>query len=151
MAKEKIILNQEVLDELLPGETIKIGSMSITIEPLPFIKYKLLGNQIIKLIQGLQEEGINTKNWNENQNLVKITQTIFEDFPNILSEATNIAQESLEQLPPDTLLDLTVHALEINTKSKESFLGNLDRLTETVNNLFEEKDKKVKPQKKVKS
>lgn len=141
MTKEKISLDLD-LDSLLPGDTIRIGKTDVLIRPLNFRQYKQIITQLRVLVSTLNEKSIDISKIEDPNSILLISEVLITEFPQMLEEASGIEMESLEQLPIETILELTTKIIEVNLKSKDSFLGNFERLSEMINNLFPEKVEK---------
>lgn len=124
MAKRERTRVQIDLDELLPGDTVKIGSQDVLIRPLGLLQYKMVVSKMKALIKELSELGVTTENYKDPQQLLIIAETLLTKFPEVLEEVSNIAMEDLEGFPIEVIVSIIDKCLDVNMKAKESLLGN---------------------------
>lgn len=146
MAKERQRLKLD-LEELFPGDTIKIGGTTIVITPLATGQLAIVGKKVKTVIDSLKEDGVTFDNYNEPENVLKLATVIMEDAPDLLAEAANIELEDLQELPLPITVQILDKVIEVNMKSKDSLLGNFKSLMGRFSQKNPEDDQKSKSQK----
>jgi len=146
MTKERQRLNLD-LESLFPGDTIEIGGQTIYIRPLGLLQLSIIARKLKGFGSILSEEGVTWENYNQPENLLKLTTVLLEHFPEVLEEASNIALEDLGQLPLDIVMEILDKVLEVNLKSKEKLEGNFKSLAGRFN-LVETPKQKLQKQSK---
>jgi hypothetical protein len=141
MAKERTRLNLDDLDSLLPGDTITIGTQDVMIRPLGLFQYKNIVGKLKALMEDLKGQGVTLENFNTPENILILSETLINKFPEILEEASNIAIEDLNELSIDILVPLIDKCLEVNLKSKDSLMGNWQSLIGKINQIGPKKEK----------
>lgn len=140
MAKERQRLNLD-LDSLFPGETITICEQVIDIRPLGIARLAVISRKLKGFGSILEEEGVTWDNYNQPENIIKLATTLLEKFPEVLSEASNIHEEDLQELPLDIVVEILDKVIEVNMKSKEKLEGNFKSLAEKFGMIQTETDK----------
>lgn len=146
MAKEKQRLQLD-LEELFPGDTLKIGNSTVIIQPLGTGQLAIVGKKIKTVIESLKDKGVTFDNYNEPENVLILADVIMEDAPDLLAEAANIDVEDLKLLPIPVTVQILDKVIEVNMKSKDSLMGNFKSLM----GRFSQKKADSKPEKKSKS
>lgn len=141
MATERTRLNLD-LDSLFPGDTLKIGEQTVDIRPLGIMQLATIARKLKGFGKILEEDKVTWDNFNEPENLLKLSVVLLDQFPDVLEEASNIAAEDLKTLPLDVVVEILDKVLEVNMKSKEKLEGNFKSLTDRLN-LEPAKQKKV--------
>lgn len=118
------------LDELFPGETVEIGTVSILIRPLSFLQVAVLSKKIKGLSTLLIQEGVSWENYTSPDSIFKIAVIVIDNFPEILEEASNVDINDLRALPIELVAKLLDVIIAVNMKSKEALEKNLTRLAE---------------------
>jgi hypothetical protein len=126
---ERQRLSVETLEEILPGEVMKIGKQDVFIKPLGLLKLATISRKLKAFFKELQGQGINLDNAKTPENIILIASELLENFPTVLEEASNIHLDDINLLPIETVVELVDKIIDVNMKSNESFLGNLNRLT----------------------
>jgi len=142
-------LSVETLEELLPGDVVTIGMQEVLIRPLGLLSLGIISRKIKVFIKELSDRDITLENCKSPENIIDIASELLERFPEVLASATNIHVEDIKQLPVDTIVVLLDKVIDVNMKSNDSFLGNLNSLTSKFKNLIptETKGKKNKNKK----
>ena len=130
MARKVRRLKPETISSLFSVSQVSIGDEEVTIRPLALIQWIELISKVNAMTDKFSEAGINWTNYQSNESLVKLVSIILSNFPEVLENATGIAQEDLVELPIEVLVDLLSAVIEINIKSKDVLLKNSQRLTE---------------------
>lgn len=123
-------------EELLPGETITIGSKTVVIRPLNFLQFAIISKKLKALSNSLGEKGINKENYESIDNMLTIAEVVLSDFPDLLEEASGISKKSLQQLPLEIIVGILNVIFTVNLKSKDTFMGNLKSLAGKVTSLL---------------
>jgi len=144
MAKIKLSLD---LDAIRPGEPFKVGTQTIIIRPLTFGQYSDLIKKFSLFLTELEQKQITFDNWQQQGNLVAIADSLLTDFPAIIEEASGIELESLNELPLEVILEMLVVIVDVNSKAKESLLGNSRSLSTKILNLFSQTKTETEPKK----
>lgn len=135
MAKEKIRITTD-LDKLIPGEALVIGDQTIMIRPLGIFKIKEIISKISSLHTVLVDKGVTFStinsvppNYKSPDKLILIAETLVGQFPEVLEEVSGIDVQDLGELPLEIIVSIIDKCLDVNMKSKESFMGNWLSLT----------------------
>lgn len=131
MAKERITFEVDI-DELLPGDEFKIGKETIIIRPLGLLQYKTILGRLRTVYDDLNALNINGENLRKPESVLVIADLVMTKFPDVLEEATNISTTVLDKLPLEIILALIDKCLEVNLRSKESFLKNWNSLIKKI-------------------
>ena len=131
MAKERITFEVDI-DELLPGDEFKIGKETIIIRPLGLLQYKTILGRLRTVYDDLNALNINGENLRKPESVLVIADLVMTKFPDVLEEATNISSTVLDKLPLEIILALIDKCLEVNLRSKESFLKNWNSLIKKI-------------------
>lgn len=125
-------LSMETLEDLLPGDVLLIGKQEVVIKPLGIYRLALVSRKLKSFIKELKEDGITLDNCKEPENIIDIASELFERFPDVLAEAADIHEEDVKQLPINIIVMLLDKVIEVNMKSNDSFMGNLNGLISKV-------------------
>lgn len=116
-------------DSLFPGDVVQIGNTQIDIPPLSLLQLA----RVTRILKGfgslLAEQGITWDNYQDQSNIVIIASILLDQFPEVLSEASNIALEDIERLPIDSIVSILSTVIEVNLKSKDNLEKNFKSLT----------------------
>jgi hypothetical protein len=123
--RQKITID---IDQLFPGETIKIGESILTIRPLSFYQIAMLTKQGKELVSMLKEQGVTLENFNKPENIFKCSAVLMDHFPSILEESANIDIEDLQKLPIDIIVQIVEKVVTVNMKSKDDLIKNFNSL-----------------------
>ena len=145
MSRQKLNLN---LDELFPGDTLKIGNQTVHIKPLGIEQLSIISKKLKGFTAILAEEDITLDNYNEPANLVVLSSLLLEQFPEVLEEASNIELSDLKQLPLDIILEVVSKVIDVNLASRDSLTKNFNNLIGKIN--LQETQKKQKSSKRSK-
>ena len=127
MAKERQRLTAD-LNELFPGDTIKIGEQTLHIIPLRAGQIAKIVRKLKALTETLKTEGVTWDNYNEPEHLLNTATVIITDFPELLEECTNIDKDDLQELPIEIIVELLDKVIEVNMAAKDSLVGNFTSL-----------------------
>jgi hypothetical protein len=127
--KQRLNIN---LEELFPGEPLKIGNDTIFIRPMGLLQLTKITRQLNDFMSLLSKENITFDNYTSPENLIKVVSILFEKFPDILEESSNISFDDLQHLPIDIITDIIVAVVKVNIKSKDSLVGNFNRLAQMI-------------------
>lgn len=128
MAKEKqqLILD---LEELYPGDSLKLTEKNtIYISALGTGELAILGKKFKALLGTLKTKGITFDNYNEPENMLELATVLVDEAPNILADAANLEVDQMLLLPPESIVAILDKVIEVNMRSKESLMGNFNRL-----------------------
>jgi hypothetical protein len=131
MSQERITFEVDI-DELLPGDEFKIGKQVIVIRPLGLLQYKTILGRLRTVYDELNTLNINGENIRKPESVLVIADLVMTKFPDVLEEATNISTTVLDKLPLEIILALIDKCLEVNLRSKESFLKNWNSLIKKI-------------------
>lgn len=129
MAKDRIRLKLDY-DSLFPGEVITIGQNEVMIRPLGVSALITVVKHLNVLVVDLKEQGLTWQNFETPENLLKIAGIVVTKFPDLLAEATNIAEEDIAELTLPIVVSLMVKVVEVNLKAKEDLEKNFQTLAE---------------------
>lgn len=129
MAKDRVRLKLDY-DSLFPGEVITIGQNEVMIRPLGVSALITVVKHLNVLVVDLKEQGLTWQNFETPENLLKIAGIVVTKFPDLLAEATNIAEEDIAELPLPIVVSLMVKVVEVNLKAKEDLEKNFQTLAE---------------------
>jgi len=129
MAKDRVRLKLDY-DSLFPGEVIRIGQTDVMIRPLGVSALITVVKHLNTLVGDLKEQGLTWQNFETPENLLKIAGIVVTKFPDLLAEATNIAEEDIAELPLPIVVSLMVKVVEVNLKAKEDLEKNFQTLAE---------------------
>ena len=132
MAKERTRLTLD-LEELFPGDTIQVGSQTVPILPLGLFQLTLVSKKLKAFTAELIKEGVNWDNYSQPENMLKLAVVVLEKFPELLEECSNIAQEDLNQLPIEVVVEIVDKVVEVNMKSKDTLEKNFMSLAGKLN------------------
>lgn len=138
------------LEQLFPGKSITLGNTSIDIRPMGLFQLSVISRKLKSLFVVLQKEGVTFDNFNDQGNLLNIATVLFEQFPDVLSEVTNIHLEDIKSLPIEYGIVLIDAAIEVNLKSKENLVKNFKSLIGKFQLIPEKKKTGRKKSKKIK-
>ncbi len=117
-------------DSLFPGDTISIGTTPVVIKPLGVLSLATIAKQLKGFGPLLTAEGVTWENYGTPENLIKLASILLEQFPDVISEATNIDVEDISRLPIHVIVALVDKVLEVNLKSREDLEKNFLSLAE---------------------
>jgi len=132
MAKERQKLNLDI-DSLFPGDTLDICGNTVDIRPLGIKQLAVTARKLKGFGTTLDSEGVNWENYEQPENLLKLAIVLLDQFPEVLSEASNIDIDDLQSLPIDIVVEILDKVLEVNMKSKEKLEGNFKSLASKLN------------------
>ena len=135
------------LEELFPGKSVEIGGKQIDIRPMGLFQLSVMSRKLKSVFLVLKEEGITFNNFNEKDNLLTIAVVLFEQFPDVLSDITNIHVDDIKNLPIEYGIILIDAALEVNLNSKEALAKNFKSLIGKFQLVNPEKTSKKKSKK----
>ena len=130
MARQKLNFN---FDELFPGDTIEIGTQVVDIKPLSIAQLAVITRKLKGYGDQLKKAEITWDNYNSPENLLTITTTLLDKFPEVLEEGSNIDVEYLKRLPIEVVVQIIDKVVTVNLKSRESLAKNFKGLMEKVN------------------
>ena len=126
----------EFVSELFPKKNVTIGNGKVSVQAMSFGTLASVIRQLKELIEILSAEGITWENYEQKENLFVIAINIIEKFPSLLSEASNIEEDSLKALPLDVIIQIISAVIEINMEAKDTFLKNFNSLVENLNGMM---------------
>jgi hypothetical protein len=124
---------------LLPGKVITLGKTQIEIKPLGFEKLASILRRITEFVPKFVMQGITLDNYTEQGNLVKLTQLLMTDLPDILAEVCDLDKEDLLRLPLAPVVEILKTVIEVNVESQENLEKNLLGLGEAIGKLTKKK------------
>lgn len=130
--RQRLTINFE---SLFPGDTLKIGDQVVDIRPLGIKKLAIIARKLKGFGKALSEQGVTLDNYSNPENLVKLSVLLLDQFPEVLEEASNIAEEDLQQLPIDVVVEILDKVITVNMKSKESLEKNFKSLVGKFNQI----------------
>jgi len=133
MDDRKIEFSEKDWDEIFKIETIKIGKRNISIKPLTLSEISevgvYIGNAINYVTKNIPDFGEEESKMSLVQKIIGyipvFSEIIIEDFPEIVSQMSNIKIEDIKRLPSAIQLDLAVKCLDVNLEGLESLSKNL--------------------------
>ena len=127
--KEKVRLNVD-WDNLFPGSTLKIGEQNIIIPPLGLRQLAKVAQQLKGFGTILVEEDINFDNFKEPEKFISLAAILLEQFPDVLSDVSNIHVDDLQEMPLEIIVELLDKVFEVNIESREALEKNFNSLAE---------------------
>lgn len=124
----KIKLGIEV-SKLYRVETINIAGQSVSIRPLSLRQLAALVSKAQLIANRCAEEGITWENFRQPAKALALAMILVTDFVDVLSEASNIEEEDLQQLPVEIILEIINTVIKVNMDSKDDLAKNFDSLT----------------------
>lgn len=140
MAREKIRLGID-FSKLYKTVAIDVGGKSVVLRPLTYRQWGDLLAKVDLIIEKCTEEGISLENFRNPDKLLTFAKILVVDFVDVLSEASGIHEEDLEQLPIEVILDILNAVIRVNLESKEDLQKNFDSLTKTFRGLAQNQEK----------
>lgn len=145
MGKERQRITVD-LEELFPGEIFEIGSQKLIIAPLQAGQIADIFKKVKVLVKSLKDDGVDFQNYQDPDNMLKLSTVILEQSPELLEECSNIAVEDIRKLPIEKIVELLTVIIAANLKAKESLLGNLASLA-GIFKKADQMDQKIVPEK----
>ena len=130
-----INLSTDDWDDLLQGDTITLGKTTVVISPLGIAQLKNMSLKVKALMEALAEKGINSSNFDAPDNMANTFTTLVERVPELMEEATGINRDDIARLPLAKGVELLRKAIEVNVKSQETLVKNLQALGEAMRGL----------------
>ena len=130
-----INLSTDDWDDLLQGDTITLGKTTVVISPLGIAQLKNMSLKVKALMESLAEKGINSSNFDAPENMANTFTTLVERVPELMEEATGINRDDIARLPLAKGVELLRKAIEVNVKSQETLVKNLQALGEAMRGL----------------
>lgn len=129
MAQEPQRLNLDT-DSLFPAETIEIAGQVVEIRPLGFSKLASVMRKARAYGAMFSEAGVTFENFNTPEHIVTIASVLMEHSPELISEASNIHEDDIKQLPIEYVFEIVSTVIDVNMKSKEKLEKNWNSLAE---------------------
>lgn len=130
-----INLSTDDWDDLLQGDTITLGKTTVVISPLGIAQLKNMSLKVKALMEALAEKGINSSNFDAPENMANTFTTLVERVPELMEEATGINRDDIARLPLAKGVELLRKVIEVNVKSQETLVKNLQALGEAMRGL----------------
>ena len=127
---EKISI-MEFVGEVLPTKKVTLPKGHVIIKAVDAETILSTAPTIKELIDKLTAQNVTAENFQDPETLKKVIFTIIGNFLPLLSDATNIVEKDLRSLPPDILIAIIQATLEVNVKSKDTFIKNWNSLVAT--------------------
>ena len=124
------------LTGLAPEKDVPIGEGKAVIKAMPLGVLTSVARQFKEFGLKVKQQGVTWENYKDKESLIIIAVTLLEDFPSLLSDITNIDQESLEAMPLEIVIELISASMEVNAEAKESFLKNFKSLAGNLQKLL---------------
>jgi len=131
-------------DSLFPGSDLTIGKQTIPIKPLSLFQLAKVTRTLKGFGKLLSEEGVSWENYQQQDNIVLIASVLLDQFPEVLSEASNIHVEDIQRLPLESIVSVLDKVLEVNLESRESLEKNFKSLAAKFTKATKPAIKKVK-------
>ncbi len=131
-------------DSLFPGSELSIGDQKIEIKPLSLFQLAKVTRTLKGFGKLLSEEGVSWENYQQQDNIVLIASVLLDQFPEVLSEASNIHVDDIQRLPLENIVSVLDKVLEVNLESRESLEKNFKSLAAKFTKATKPAVKKVK-------
>ena len=119
-------------DEIFPGEELDVAGCKVQIVPLGIKQRAQCTMRLRTLGTELAESGVTWENYSDPSSLISLTSVILEKCPDLLAEASSIAQEDIERLPLEYAVLILEKVIAVNTKSKSVLEKNFGSLAGTI-------------------
>lgn len=130
-----INLSTDDWDDLLQGDTITLGKTTVVISPLGIAQLKNMSLKVKALMEALAEKGVNSSNFDAPENMANTFTTLVDRVPELMEEATGVNRDDIGRLPLAKGVELLRKVIEVNVKSQETLVKNLQALGEAMRGL----------------
>ena len=124
------------LDSLFPGEEYTIGKNKIKIRPFGADQLSDILKKLEELGGIITSAGITWDNLQSPDKFLKLTIIIFDHFPELIEEATNVHVDDIKKLPLEIIMELLDRIFAVNLASKDNFAKNWQSLTKSFTEIF---------------
>lgn len=131
-------------DSLFPGSELDIAGQKIEIKPLSLFQLAKVTRTLKGFGKLLSKEGVTWENYQHQENIVLIASVLLDQFPEVLSEASNIHVEDIQLLPLEIIVSVLDKVLEVNLESRESLEKNFKSLAAKFEKATKPAAKKIK-------
>jgi hypothetical protein len=138
-------------DSLFPGSDLTIAGVTIEIKPLSLFQLAKTTRTLKGFGKILSENNISWENYQQQENIITIASILLDQFPEVLSEASNIHVEDIQRLPLESIVLILDKVLEVNLESRESLEKNFRSLAAKFETATKNPAKKLKSVKRSKS
>jgi len=129
--RKKIKLNKDDWEVLFISENFKIGLQTIEIFPFCLKELKPVMNSIKELAFKFKSKNIGFEEIFDIENAPLLAEMLME-FPDIISKATGLEVEDINNLPINIIIALSSKIIEVNVRAQGGMEKNLIGLLEEV-------------------
>lgn len=134
MAKKRPVvrLNDDDWESLFPGQSYRVGSTQLMLEPMSVGDLAALVDRISSISSKFAALEVTVNDLSnrdsKSESVVGLVSLILKEAPEILADLSTLHVEDVKGLPIDTALDLFNACVDVNLKSKDSLVKNFRSL-----------------------